>query len=324
MDDIRNTQAGGQLSGRSRRRCAAGRRFLPRQFEYFGAPNARARSPVNLIAILVALALEHWSIRFHPRHYLDWLPGSLKWSVKRLGRAGDGPIGVIVVLVLPSLAVAGAHYVLQQLSPLLGLVFGTLVLAACLKGHDLGLRVNALRAMLARGDEEGARVEAAAILGYPVHSTGDDLLTEIAEGIVVEANECVFAVLFWFVLLGPVGALVYRLSGTLDRLAPMQNTHFFAAASRFHWVLGWLPARISALAYAAAGSFGHAMQHRSADYGDSGNSNTAILSSTGMGALLALEPQQPDDFDLVREAKALVVRAVAVWVTAAALYTLGS
>ena len=277
---------------------------------------------MKLIAILIALALEKWGGHLRPQRLIHRLSGGLTALVRGLGRGTDGGLGVLLVLAFPVLLFAGIDYALCTLFEPLAILFAAVVLFACLGGHCLKESVEAFGDMIARGDEEGARIQASEITGRQVTEQGDALVRVASEGLLVEANERVYGVLFWFMLLGPAGAVLYRFSGSLGWVVEDPDCGLVRAANRFHWLLGWLPARLSALGYAMAGSFGHATEHWSSHWGDCPDSNRATLISSGLGALLALEPEPPPD--LLAETLALVTRAVAVWAAAVALIIIGS
>jgi len=70
----------------------------------------------------------------------------------------------------------------------------------------------------------------------------------------------VFAVLFWFMILpGPSGAVLYRVSElaarSWEQTGRRLNSEFAWAAHRWLAVMDWIPARLTALAYAVAGQF---------------------------------------------------------------------
>ena len=277
---------------------------------------------MKLIAILIALALEKWGGHLRPRRLIHGFSSWLTALVRRLGSRADGGLGVFLALAFPVLLFAAIDFALGVAFEPLAVLFAAVVLFACLGGHCLNESVAALADMLVRGDEEGARIQASEIIGRPVTEQGDALIKVASEGLLVEANERVYGVLFWFILLGPAGAVLYRLSGSLERVIDEAGCGLVQAANRFHWLLAWIPARLSALGYAMAGSFGHATEHWSAHWQDNPDSNRATLISSGLGALLALEPDPPDD--LLAETLALVTRAVAVWAAAVALIIIGS
>jgi len=153
----------------------------------------------------------------------------------------------------------------------------------------------------------------------------------------VQGLERTFGVLFWFVLLGPVGAALFRGAQLLQirhRAYDGDGAGFAIAARNLHHILGWLPARLLAMTYALSGSFEDAMHRwREVSQEDAGlyaDSNTAALVSSGCGALRLDDylidqdetAQPPAHLAMVKAALALMWRAVVIWVVLAALLTL--
>ncbi len=69
------------------------------------------------------------------------------------------------------------------------------------------------------------------------------------ESLAENASDAVIAPLFWFVLLGPLGAVFYRMVNTLDAMWGYRNRRYLAfgrCAASVDDVANWLPARITA------------------------------------------------------------------------------
>lgn len=205
-----------------------------------------------LLTVLLALGLvqiwgsgaplhrDGWFYRW--REYLalrPWLrdnPGQL------LGASVLAPVVVAAVLMVLAEAALGWLGTLALGVPLLLYTLG--------RGNFNEILANYLRNWY-QGDLEAARQSAAPLLGDGEGERGDsrELHEEVFRGAAYCAFERLFAVLFWYLLLGIPGALLYRLSA-LYRARFDEPT-----AVRWLWLLEWLPVRVMGFTFAIVGNF---------------------------------------------------------------------
>jgi len=147
--------------------------------------------------------------------------------------------------------------VFYWLLPILQTWLNIAILYFCIGARSLQQHAQAIYQALQQNDLVLARQR----VGYIV-SRQTDKMTEVQvrratiESVLENGADAVFAPLFWFIVFGPFGALVYRLANTLDAMWGYKNQrylHFGWAAARFDDMLNWLPARLTALSYALLG-----------------------------------------------------------------------
>ncbi|RZA35198.1 MAG: cobalamin biosynthesis protein [Lysobacteraceae bacterium] len=117
-----------------------------------------------------------------------------------------------------------------------------------LRDHALPI-VEALRA----GDLETARMLTSWIVSRDTHDAQETELAKAgAESLLENGNDAVFGTLFWFLVAGGAGAVLFRLANTLDAMWGYRNERFMLfgrAAARIDDTLNYVPARLTALSY---------------------------------------------------------------------------
>ena len=78
------------------------------------------------------------------------------------------------------------------------------------------------------------------------------------KSLVLMAHEHLFAVVFWFVLLGPAGALLYHSLSVYQQYTKRYHSELLGWETAIHWThfaMGWIPARLTALFFGLVGNF---------------------------------------------------------------------
>jgi AmpE protein len=301
---------------------------------------------MNLIALLIGLVIERLATHLFHLRELRWLDHVIDFGFRQVARFSNWP-ALIPVIILTVVLVLPVFLVILLLGDSLKsfpyLVLAIVVLFFSLGPKDIGEDVDEYCTALESGDEDKIRKAAKAISEKDLSSDPLERIQQVETAICVQANNRLFAVIFWFVLLftfGPLGAWTYRVTDLIRRRAVFKATRDDAgkdaarpvleAAGQLHGWLAWIPARLTALGYAMAGSFEGALSawrttDRSTGKTQSEHSEE-LLARVGIGAL-ALQSDESESVSerAVRGATAanrLVFRLLFIWATVIALMTL--
>lgn len=167
-------------------------------------------------------------------------------------------IKLLVIVGLPVLLVLLLQGFFESLLfGLLSLLLFVGVLLFSLGRGDFSENIQSYLASWSHGNFESAYEHALAIGDFKqgeAISNPESLHEHVRSAILYEGYERWFAVIFWFLLLGPAGALGYRLSYLAAR-SPVLDIAEHQLAMRFVHYLDWVPARLLALTFALAGNF---------------------------------------------------------------------
>jgi len=283
----------------------------------------------TLVAVLVALALGHVAPaatarlrRFDAfRQWLGWL------DAQAPGLRGAAALAVLVlppVLLLAALTawLDGVAY------GLLSLLLGVGVLAVCWGPRDLDRDIETI----IDADDAPTRHVAMRRLQAEGGSLEHDV-SSLVEATVLNALRRWFAVLFWFLLLGPAGALGYRLLA-LTAVSPMRARVSPPTQLAARRVLGWVEwpvAQLMALSMALVGNFDTAWTAWRQAHGERWMAGIAFLGEVArasVGAELREEAHDYTDAGLLpvwqrlpelRDAMSLTWRMLMLWLAVLAL-----
>ncbi len=288
-----------------------------------------------LLATLLALLIGHAVPDLARVRDYAWFRSWLRSCAERFGdtRFWLRPGALLLCLGLPVLLLAICQWLLHDFWwGLPGFVFGAAVLFYCWGPRDLDVEVEAIQA----AGEREQRVDA--LQNLPDEPPIPAL--PLDSGIVVDqvflaALSRWFGVLFWFLLLGAAGALLYRLTclaagsrGYGDALSAAQ----LRAVEDLRRLLNWPAAQLMTVALALAADFDsvltawrdfHGQRVPGWYSGDPGYMTAAARASVDV------EPESDDEAAMdetamlaLQQAMALIWRVLVVWLAILSIFVL--
>ncbi|MFP6850626.1 MAG: regulatory signaling modulator protein AmpE [Pseudomonas sp.] len=230
-------------------------------------------------------------------------------------------LALACVVVLPVLVLGVLLLVLKPVAyGWLALPVHLLVVIYSLGRGDVLAALGPFRDSWRREDVEAAYLVARRDLALEAEDEGE-LLQRVQGHLVWQAYQSFFAVIFWYVLLGPLAALAYRLLALTSEHATQPVLRDAAVQVRHGF--DWLPVRVLAASFALVGNFAgvsRALLHELLSW-DISAAQLAIITARAAG-----ETPEP----VIGEAGVssldglwqLLVRAAIFWYAAFAVWTL--
>lgn len=166
---------------------------------------------------------------------------------------------VVAVLTVPTILI---YWICLSISPLLALVWNILIVYLTLGLRHYSHYFTSIQLALNTGDIDSARTLLADWTRQDTRGLEVSEISRLAvEKALVTTHRSVFGVFFWFLMpvIGPAGAVLYRVAEYLSRAwnepDHMQNEAFGRFAAQAYYWIDWVPARLTASAFAVVGNF---------------------------------------------------------------------
>ena len=281
---------------------------------------------------------------------MRWLDRIIDAGFRQAERLGNWPalipvIGLTLLLAAPVFAVI--FFLGDTLQGFAYLFLAIAVLLVSIGPKDIGEEVADYCKALESEDEEQIQIAAKAIIEDEVPVDARERIARVEAAVCVQANNRLFAVVFWFVILGavsstigPLAAWIYRVTDLIRRRAVFSATRdednegclsrIRDAAEMLHGWLAWVPARLTAIGYAAAGHADEAIAALRAPIEERDDTTSEhsehLLARVGLAAL-ALQDRADESITErgIRGAQAankLVFRLLLIWAVIIAAMTL--
>ena len=298
---------------------------------------------MNLIALLIGLVIERLATQLFHWRRMRWLDRIIDFGFRQADRLSTWPaiipvVLLAVVLVLPVFAII--WFLGGTLAGFTYLLLAVVVLFFSLGPRDVGEEVGEYCRALEGDEPEQVHNAAKAIVEGEVPEDARERTSCVEAAVCVQANNRLFAVVFWFMLLGPLAAWAYRVTDLIRRRAVFNATRdeqddsnsagIRDAAEMLHGWFAWIPARLTAVGYAAAGHMDDALAALRAPTEDreatTSERSENLLARVGIAALaLQDRPDETATERAIRGAEAanhLVFKLLLIWAVIIAAMTL--
>ncbi len=245
------------------------------------------------IAIIVTVALLLDMLigevkRFHPLVGFGWVASKVEKILFRGGENSTRVCGVVgwAAMVIPvlflalllrhldgywsmAIQIAGLYLVIGSRS----LISHAMLVGNALNNQNLPLARERVGRIVSRDTDQ-------------LDESG--VVTATVESVLENGNDAIFGAIFWFVVAGLPGALLFRAVNTLDAMWGYKSERFL----NFGWFsarvddwMSWIPARLTALSYALLGDRSRAFSSWREQAALCKSPNAGAVMSSGAGAL---------------------------------------
>lgn len=289
-----------------------------------------------LISLVFCLFVERFLSSFFIFRQYNWFLSYAEF----VSRIKNFPIlqthaGIALLLIPIPLLTGLVDIILQQYLLSLEFLFSTVVLLYCFGPVTFYDKVRALHDALEKGDDDSAKWCENSIQNHTVdnHAGTGTANSHILPDLFSIANERLLAVIFWFVILGPMGALLFRLSSQLHGFFSLKldlqnrvSDQFLSDLDLWHSILNWIPSRLTAMGYVFSGKLMRKSNFPIKSIVFTGNlrfkQTQILLQEIGSQAAALPTPCPPGDSALINASLLIIRRNIELWLASIAIVTL--
>ncbi len=197
-------------------------------------------------------------------HPVIWMGGLIGLLEKSLNNPDSSArerkeAGIIMIALVVAVCLAISAFIVMAISDWpYGYVLEAMLASVLLAHNHLAYAVRRVGREMEYSIERG-RAAVAHIVGRDTNDLDEPEIARAAiESLAENSSDGVIAPLFWFVLFGLPGIVVYKAINTADSMVGHKNQRFFDfgwASARLDDLVNWLPARLTAVLYALAAGF---------------------------------------------------------------------
>lgn len=257
------------------------------------------------ITTLIALVMERF---FHWHHFRQWhwFINYERWLSEHSVRLPHA-LRLVISLIPPLVIVGIIGYILSGwFYGIFELAFGVLILLYCLGPDNLWVQVYGCIEELHKEDPQLVITRAKKVFGITAAGNSQSFHKEMVRAIFIAAHERIFSVIFWFVICGPLGAVLYRL---VELFSVREELDLTDVATKVKQALDWIPVRIFTFIFALGGHFTEVFVRWKQDAGNGLDANQALLANCGVAALDVMEGDKiPETGEAEQETIALLDR----------------
>jgi AmpE protein len=223
----------------------------------------------------------------------------------------------LIGLLLPLLVLIVLLGMLFSYVAIFYFIYAVIVLSLCLHLRNMKRQLKDYFTTAASEDFAKTQAKAEQFIASKERQDAREISRAVTEVIFVRSLTDIFSVVFWFLVAGPFGAVLYYMTTaiTYKSLEPefsFPNTH--PTANCLKDILDWLPIRIVSLTFAIIGHFTPVFNLWLERLGSNLSENRPFIIDSGLIALNANPDPLNANLTENRQAFNLVTRALSAWI----------